>query len=314
MYKTMLYSAAALGLMTQAGFANEIIINGVPHQAGGTITIPYNHGTANCCDPVVSDVQTQPVTGHAPDAAVHEHIINIKPAAVVAPTAVVAPAPVYAEPIVAEPFFSGPQVAAPFTSVWKSRVYVGARGGHSNIRDTSFNLQGGAIQNDYEETGYNISGVVGWGAKTNDYGIRLEGEVGYQTADISSHSTGAATFVAEAGGETSALYGFVNAYLDIPVADRLSGTLGGGIGIAEVDFDNHSVDLPGIGTLLDDDDTVFAYHLDAGLSYDVTDRIALEALYRYTNFTDVELTSLDGTTSETDVDSHNVLIGARYGF
>ena len=37
-------------------------------------------------------------------------------------------------------------------------------------------------------------------------------------------------------------------------------------------------------------------------------------MYRYTSFIDAELTATDGTTSETDVDSHNVLIGARYGF
>ncbi len=372
MLKNLLNGTAVLVLMSQAAIANDIIINGVPHASGGTVNIPYGHGTVNCCAttelstntlPVISHEALPAVTTHAAPAitthaapapiithhaapivthhaapivthhaapvlthhaapivthhpapvvthhaapAVTETVINIKPAPVIpAPAPVVVPAPL-------PPLAAAPVVAA---AGWSSRVYVGARGGISNIRDTSFRLPDGSVNTDYEETGYNIAGVVGWGAKTaNGLGYRLEAEVGYQTADVSSHNFGENNFTSAADGEVSTVYGFVNAYVDVPLIQRLNGTVGGGVGIGRVDFDGHSVDVPGGGTFLDDSDTAFGYHLDAGLSYDVTDRIAVEALYRYTNFIDVDVDVGVASTAEIDVDSHNVLVGARYGF
>ncbi len=351
MLKNLLNGTAVLVLMSQAAIANDIIINGVPHTSGGTVNIPYGHGAVNCCAttelstntlpvishealpavtthhvptitthaapaPIITHHQPTPViTHHAAPTVTHhaapavtETIINIKPAPVLP-----APAPVFAAPVVAAPIVAAPVVAV--GTGWSSRVYVGARGGFSNIRDTSFGLPDGRVNTDYEETGYNISGVAGWGTKSSSgLGYRLEAEVGYQTADVSSHTFGGNTFTSAAGGEISTVYGFVNAYVDVPLIQRLNGVVGGGIGIGQVDFDGHSVDIPGGGTFLDDDDTAFGYHLDAGLSYDVTDRIALEALYRYTNFVDVDVDVGVGSSAEIDVDSHNVVVGARYGF
>ena len=373
MLKNLLNGTAVLVLMSQAAIANDIIINGVPHNSGGTVNIPYGHGTVNCCAttglstntlpvishetlpaitthaaptitthaapavttyaapapiithdaapivthhaaPVVTHHAAPIVTHHATPTVTHhaapaftETVINIKPAPVIpAPAPIVVPAPL-------PPVVAAPVVAA--GAGWTSRVYVGARGGFSNIRDTSFRLRDGSVNTDYEETGYNISGVVGWGAKTtNGLGYRLEAEVGYQTADVSSHNFGESNFTSVADGETSTLYGFVNAYVDVPLIQRLNGVVGGGIGIGQVDFDGHSVNVPDGGTFLDDDDTAFGYHLDAGLSYDVTDRLALEALYRYTSFVDVDVEVGVGQSDDIDVDSHNVLVGARYGF
>jgi len=223
MFKKLLCGAAALGLMSQAGFASEIIINGVPHSGGGTVNVPYGHGTANCCEttelpynplPVISydtapavattthsapvvTTHSAPVVTHSVPAVVTtthqsapivtEQVINIKPAPVVT-----APAPVIAAPVVA---------VAPAASGWSSRVYVGARGGWSNVRDTSFNLQGGRVDNEYEDVGYNVAAVAGWGAKTSSgIGYRLEAELGYQTADVDAHRVGGNTFSSSARG------------------------------------------------------------------------------------------------------------------
>lgn len=337
MLKNLLCGAAALGLMSQAALANGIIINGVPHQGGGVVDVPYGHGSVNCCAteelpytplPVVNygsspanvSYETAPVITSVPASAM---TYEQTPATMYEAAPMVTSydtAPVVSEEIIyinQAPTVPAPAIitAQPAEKAWSSRVYVGARGGWSRLKDTDFALQGGNVRNEYEDEGYNVSAVVGWGAKIkNSIGYRIEAELGYQTADVESHTVGGNTFGSQAFGETKTLYGFANAYLDIPVVSRLNAVVGGGIGAGKVEFDNHGINVPGGGTVMDDEDTVFGYHLDAGVSYDVTDKLALEAMYRYTSFVDVELTARDGATSETDLDSHNVLVGARYGF
>jgi len=336
MLKNLLCGAAAIGLMSQTAFANNIIINGVPHHGGGSVNVPYGHSAVNCCDTEELPYTPLPVISYdaAPAAVTYETapVVTSVPASVTTyetmpamtyeavPVVTSHPAPVVSEEIVyinQAPAVAAPVIVAaePAQKNWSSRVYVGARGGWSRLKDTDFRVGNAPVENDYENEGYNVAAVVGWGAKVrNSIGYRLEAELGYQTADVDSHTVGGAKFGSQAFGETKTLYGFANAYLDIPVVSRLNAVVGGGVGAGKVEFDSHGIDLPNIGTVVDDEDTVFGYHLDAGVSYDVTDKLALEAMYRYTSFVDVELTSVDGVTSETDVDSHNVLVGARYGF
>lgn len=319
MLKNLLCGVAAVGLLSQASLANEIIINGVPHHGGSTVNVPYGHGAANCCAveelpynplPVISyetapvtygvvpaSYETVPVSYETVPAMKEERVyINDAPSIAVAPAAPIATAPV------------------PAVRGWSSRVYVGARGGWSSARDTDFGVGTANVVNDYDDAGYNVAAVVGWGAKVqNSIGYRLEAELGYQTAEVDTHTVGGTRISgSDSFGDTNTLYGFANAYLDIPLFNRLNGIVGGGVGVGKVEFDGHGV--RGAGVVMDDEDTAFGYHVDAGLSYDVTDRLALEAMYRYTSFVDVELTSVDGVKSETDVDTHNVVVGARYGF
>ena len=249
--------------------------------------------------------QSAPVVTHqaAPPVSTHEIIVNQIPA----PTPAVA-APVVAAPVIAAPAVIAPQVSA---NDWSSRVYVGARGGLAFQRDTDFVADRVKVETEYDDPAYSISAVAGWAAKVNNnIQYRLEAEIGYQFADVDSFSSPGATSTS-ASGDAETIFAFANAYVDVPIIDRLSGTVGGGLGVGRVDFDD--LEFSG-GTLLDDDDTAFGYHLDAGLTYDITDQIAVEALYRYTSFVDVEVTAVDGTTTEDNLDSHSVLVGARYGF
>ncbi len=343
MLKNLLGGAAVLALSGHTVFASGVIINGVPHHGSGPINISHGAGGVACCTvedlpytplPVIHQpatvttthtaapavtyqtapavtYQTAPVVSHhaapvithhaAPAVSTHEVIVNQLPA----------PAPIVAAPVVAAPVVKAKKPAA---RGWNSRVYVGARGGASFARDTEFTVQGLNVENEYDDPGYTVSGVVGWAAKVNNnIRYRLEAELGYQAADVDRHvAQGVAAARSQSNGDTETIFGFVNAYADIPVINRLNATIGGGLGVGYVSFDGHGT--TGLGTLLDDSDTAFGYHLDAGLSYDVTEQLALEAVYRYTSFVDVELTAVDGTSSDTNVDSHNVLVGARYGF
>ncbi len=349
MIRTLFLTTALVGVVGHAAsaVAQGVYINGVYTPAGGSITLPANGNVTLGTQPTLGSVYdagagavtnaasdqyqvspqgivttTAPVTGHGTTVtatpgfsqsytvpADQNEIYNI-----VVPSA--APAAVtYAEP-------TYNTVAAPASSGWKARqIYVGARAGAVLARDTNFTVgpQGANpavdIRNTYDDPGYTGSLVAGYGGKTaGGWGYRVELEGGYQTVEVESHRLrGVGTFRgSDANGDTNVLYGFINAYGDIPVAKRLAVTLGGGVGVGRVEFDDHGVSRA--GTALDDTATAFGYHLDAGVSYQVTDAIAVEALYRYQSFIDANLRTENGNSEDIDVDSHNLLLGARVGF
>jgi len=86
---------------------------------------------------------------------------------------------------------------------------------------------------------------------------------------------------------------------------------GGGLGVAYVEFDGHGADP---GTVMNDDDTVFAWQAIAGMGYEISSNIVLDVQYRYFNASDVSLTSTTGPSSSTDYESHAVLGGIRFKF
>lgn len=232
---------------------------------------------------------------------------------VVVPTA--APAVTYAQPV-------APVYAAPAAAGWKARgVYVGARAGVTRVGDTDFVVAGehgkpaSYIRTEHEKRGYTGALVAGYGARTpQGWGYRVEVEGGYQKAGVESHLVrGTGKFDGnDAFGDSKVLYGFVNVYGDVPITDRLALTAGGGVGVGRVKFDNYGV--RGAGTALDDSATALGYHLDAGVTYQVTDAVALEALYRYQSFVDAEVRTENGNDQKLDLDSHSILAGVRVGF
>lgn len=195
---------------------------------------------------------------------------------------------------------------------WDSRVYVTSRAHLALYEDTDFNAGGVSVENDYD-VGYAGSFAVGYGQTYDRVRLRTEIEAGYQSADVDEHSfSGQTASGSSAAGESSVGFGFVNAFADYKLTERFAVTAGGGIGIGYVNFDEHAVSGP--GTLLDDSDTVFGYHIGGGVSLDVAENIALEALYRYQVFENADLTSALGDSSDVDLDSHNITAGVRVGF
>lgn len=214
-----------------------------------------------------------------------------------APAPVPAPAPVIA-PMIDE-----------------SGFYLGLIGGASWFGDTDFDITGANVDNEYDigwaafaQAGYEWDDLIATGVD-----FRLDLEAGYLAADVDVHNAPGA--LAGSVGDTDAFTLMTNAYVDFNVTDRFDLFVGGGAGIAFVEFDGHGVTAPGI--VMNDDDVAFAFHLDAGASYDLTDMIILEARYRYFNAPDVDLTSTaagGGVQSSTTVDSHNALVGVRVKF
>lgn len=117
------------------------------------------------------------------------------------------------------------------------------------------------VSDDNVGSGAAIVGAVG---NRIDERFRIEGELGYRSNEIGSFDTLSHTTL------------LVNGAWDIPLTESLSLSLGAGVGIDWVSSSETSTYLP----LAPSDATAFAYQGMAGLSYAITDTIAITASYR----------------------------------
>jgi opacity protein-like surface antigen len=189
--------------------------------------------------------------------------------------------------------------------------YVALRGGAVFTDDTSFGTLGTTVDNTYD-AGPFVAGAVGYQFRT--WGLRAEAELGYLESSVSSHDIdGVGSFSNDdAFGDTSAMFGLASLYYDLPINAPIRPFVGGGIGAADVSFENHGTTPT--GTVLDDSSNAFAWHLTAGVNYDISPNMALEVGYRYLEFDGVEVTAADGTQSSIDTGNHISFAGLKYRF
>lgn len=183
------------------------------------------------------------------------------------------------------------------------------------------------------ENGYAVSGAFG-----RQFGANLRGEIelAYQSNDIERHSnvraggilldnedagvliTGSGNLGATVGalvddgqGSVESTFLMANAYYDFNPIGAFRPYVGGGLGVAMVDVDYSPSDLP----IISDDDTVFAYQAIAGASFDLSDRTALFAQYRYRATEDAE-TNVDLIPATLDIENSANLLeaGVRFRF
>ena len=102
----------------------------------------------------------------------------------------------------------------------------------------------------------------------------------------------------------------LNAYYDIDTGTKFTPYVGAGIGMAhlkaKVDFMDG--DVPGKSK------TTFAWQAGAGVSYAMTDNLALDLGYRYNDYGDVTPEIEEGVNAKFDSTSHEFLFGVRYTF
>jgi len=193
--------------------------------------------------------------------------------------------------------------------------YFSAFGGANWLDNTSFDIAGPAtVANDYD-TGFVVGGAIGYdmGPAMGPFGLRLEAELSYRDNDVDSHSVGGAAQPLPTGG-TSALAGMGNILFDFNTGSPFTIYGGGGLGVANVEFDGHGA---GGTVLMNDDDTVFAWQAIAGVGFEVAPGWVLDVQYRYFNASDVSLTSTPAAgsvSSSTDYESHAVVAGFRLKF
>lgn len=202
-------------------------------------------------------------------------------------------------------------------SAQQEGFYASLGGGLNFLDDSDFDIAGGVGVDNQYDTGFIISGAVGYAtAPVWDYGsLRLEGEVSYRQNDIDVHSV-AALGGDQPGstGEASALAFMANVYHDFLPGSDFRPYVGGGIGLASIEFSDYGI--AAVPDVLDDDDTAFAYQLIAGASYSFTPQLAATIDYRFfAADPELETSAATGSVSnDVDYQSQTIMVGLRYTF
>ena len=158
------------------------------------------------------------------------------------------------------------------------------------------------------DTGWLIEGAFGY---AHESGLRGELALGYRENDADEFEgefLGSSASL-DADGTLDVITTMGNIYYDFNLGTYGGATgalanlvpfIGGGIGAAFMDIDDDSAD---------DDDTVFAWQVTAGLAYHFTPNVAGTVSYAYFSTSDPEFED-----AEIEYDSHNALVGIRYTF
>lgn len=180
-------------------------------------------------------------------------------------------------------------------------------------QDIDLDFSNGTQADQELDFGGGLSGAAG--VKLFDL-LRIEGEVGYQhneTGDISGTAVTGGTSVTS--GDLGVWTFMTNAIVDIDFERiglniPLTQYFGGGIGAAIVDIDTT---VATSGTI-DDDDTVFAYQLMTGTTYNITKNHGVYLGYRFLGTTEANIDVAPGLSADGNVYSHIIEGGYRYTF
>lgn len=207
--------------------------------------------------------------------------------------------------------------------------YVGGDFGGMIVEDTDFDygisptISGTDSQLSLNhEYGFDSALFVGY-----DLGaFRIEAEVSYKRARLDSFQTVVAppgeripgsnvspTEYDAGGGRTSALSFMINGLLDFGDDDGVSGFVGGGVGIARVDYNNVRA-FENQGAFLDDSDTRFAWQVVAGVRQAISDNVDITVRYRFFNADNIRTVDFRGLESESRFRSHSLLGGITFNF
>lgn len=172
-----------------------------------------------------------------------------------------------------------------------------------------------------------FSGAVGYRLPTRILGViqpSFELEYSYTDTDVTggNFNGGNQTFLGDVEVQT-----FTINYQGDLVFDKdqaVTPFFGGGLGIADVESDIRyfpaAASAPTFA--VSDDDTAFTYHFDAGLRYDLTDSLGIDARVRYQRVDGVDLerrfiangNNAFNANVSGDYETVNFLAGIRYNF
>lgn len=216
-------------------------------------------------------------------------------------------------------------------------LYAVLRGGISDMGRTAYAIDSATpafptadVVNRYR-TGQFFSAALGLdtGEIGDQIATRFEFELGWLRNRVGSHATstiaaqGGAPVVARfsdsnARGTTEAFFGMVNYYADWRFG-RFRPYVGAGVGLAQISFRRHGI--PSVtAPIMDDSDMSVAWQIGAGLAFEVSRAITIEAGYRYFRIDDINLTTLDigapgaRISSTTSIAANQFYVGARVRF
>ncbi len=207
----------------------------------------------------------------------------------------------------------------------EGQPYIGINGGVSFddqvTVDIDNNRADGLLDNAaIANTNLGIDGDVVLGY---DFGaFRLEAEGGYKRAGYESLQVVSSSILP--GGITvppgtfvqnerdlEIYSGMVNALVEFGSDDGFQVFGGGGVGVANLRL---PVEVAGVGTVIDDNTTDFAWQLIGGARFAVTDNIDLGVKYRYFVIDNFDLQAANGRSLSADYSAHSVLASLTYNF
>lgn len=160
----------------------------------------------------------------------------------------------------------------------------------------------------HSDTSYVFGGAIGmdWNSM-----IRTEIELSHSQWNGNNFYVGGAP-TPTGNANTSSTYLLGNVWLDWKNDSVFTPYVGGGLGVAFVNFNQTTAG--GVGYT--GSDTVLAYQLGAGVNFAVSDQMSLDVGYRYkatSNF-GIQAGDLGGDYPNGHLGSHNVQVGLTYKF
>lgn len=204
--------------------------------------------------------------------------------------------------------------------------YVGGEFGAMIVEDVGFDFGAGPTLPDRDaqvafDHDYGFDGALFVGYDLGAF--RLEAEVAYKRARVDDIETifafpppAGPSPVGEfsaGGGSTSALSFMINGMLDFGDDDGISGFVGGGAGVARVNYNNVRA-FESRDPYIDDHDSKFAWQLFAGVRQAISDNVDVTVRYRFFNVNKLEVLDIGGFPGRSSFSSHSVLGGITFNF
>lgn len=191
-------------------------------------------------------------------------------------------------------------IMAPST-VHAGYMYATVNAGLGKLTDSTFAFPAPEFPIDVDfNAGMLLNGGVGY----NFGNIRAEGVIQYQKNQVNTLTIPG--HWADGGGHVTNASFMLNGYYDISPHSKINPFITVGIGVDRVKVEDLSIWSISMGS---SDDTVFAWQVGAGLAFAISDKISLDATYRYFG---TSTPDFDGVPAE--IGSNNISLGVRYNF
>lgn len=212
--------------------------------------------------------------------------------------------------------------AVEFGSAWYLRGDVG----YKIYRNPSVKYGGtGYKHEDLDDTGV-IGGGVGY--KFNNW-LRADATLDYEFKSdfngklicpaVGCGPVGGGPYYSSEKAKISALTPLLNVYADLGTYHGFTPYVGAGIGASYIMVDNYKFTNPnGVGgKIKGDNDWSFSWALMAGVGYQVSDNLIIDAGYRYLNLGDGKTKKASGFNGNKpvkfdDLQAHEFRVGVRY--
>jgi OOP family OmpA-OmpF porin len=133
-------------------------------------------------------------------------------------------------------------------------------------------------------------------------GLRVEGELARRANDVDNFSG------TNGQGDVTATSVMVNGLYDFNIGARIVPYVGAGLGIASVNWDASPIG----GSSADDSDTVFVWQAMIGVTFPISDSLALTAEARHFDAGNQDILLASGTSVKTAYQNDSLMIGLRW--